>query len=152
MKLYIAYGSNLNLEQMKLRCPSSKLWGTGFIKDWELVYRGSKTGAYATIRRKMNSYVPVGIWKITQMDELALDRYEGYPSFYQKYVIDFLSNGHSNTGMVYIMRPDSMPGKPSEHYIDIIYKGYQELGLDFRFLYDSLIKNKQEANPKKEGN
>ena len=51
MKLYVAYGSNLNKEQMSHRCPDAKPVYTGYLENWELIYRGSKTGAYATIRR-----------------------------------------------------------------------------------------------------
>jgi len=32
-KLYIAYGSNLNLPQMAHRCPSAKVVGASEIKD-----------------------------------------------------------------------------------------------------------------------
>ena len=35
-QLYIAYGSNINLEQMAYRCPHSKVVGTSEIKDYEL--------------------------------------------------------------------------------------------------------------------
>ena len=30
-KIYIAYGSNLNLKQMKYRCPDSKVLGTAML-------------------------------------------------------------------------------------------------------------------------
>ena len=39
-KLYIAYGSNLNLEQMKFRCPTAKLVGKGTIENYELQFKG----------------------------------------------------------------------------------------------------------------
>lgn len=35
-QLYIAYGSNINLEQMAFRCPHSRVVGTSEIKDFEL--------------------------------------------------------------------------------------------------------------------
>lgn len=35
-RLYVAYGSNLNIRQMKYRCPGAKLYGTGVIEDYEL--------------------------------------------------------------------------------------------------------------------
>ena len=38
-QLYIAYGSNINLEQMAYRCPHSKVVGTSEIKDYELEFR-----------------------------------------------------------------------------------------------------------------
>ena len=37
-KLYIAYGSNLNLNQMKYRCPTAKLVGKGTIENYELQF------------------------------------------------------------------------------------------------------------------
>ena len=37
---YIAYGSNLNREQMAKRCPDAKVIGSGMLKDYELLFRG----------------------------------------------------------------------------------------------------------------
>lgn len=84
MKLYVAYGSNLDKKQMKYRCPLARPVQSGYLDNWQLIYRGSKTGAYASIRYKKGCRVPVGIWEITAHDEKFLDMYEGYPSFYQK--------------------------------------------------------------------
>ena len=38
-KLYVAYGSNLNLEQMARRCPTAKVVGIGVLKDYQLTFR-----------------------------------------------------------------------------------------------------------------
>ena len=83
-KLYIAYGSNLNVTQMSRRCPTAKVYGIGFLNNWELIYRGSKTGAYATIQRKKGTLVPIVVWEIEKADEKNLDIYEGFPTFYFK--------------------------------------------------------------------
>ena len=48
-KLYIAYGSNLNLGQMKYRCPTAKVAGTSEIKDYKLLFRGSKTLIFCVV-------------------------------------------------------------------------------------------------------
>ena len=48
-KLYIAYGSNLNLKQMKYRCPTAKLVGKGTIENYELQFKGMPHCSYATI-------------------------------------------------------------------------------------------------------
>ena len=40
MKLYVAYGSNLNKQQMRHRCPSAKPVYTGYLNNWELIYEG----------------------------------------------------------------------------------------------------------------
>ena len=48
MKYYVAYGSNLNREQMAHRCPEAKLVGTGMLSNYEMVFRGNKSNAVAT--------------------------------------------------------------------------------------------------------
>jgi len=48
-RLYIAYGSNLNLEQMKRRCPTAEVVGAVELKNWRLWFRRGNHGAVATI-------------------------------------------------------------------------------------------------------
>ena len=83
-RYYLAYGSNLSVEQMAFRCPDAVYVGYSFIKDYELLFKGSKTGSYLTIEKKEGSCVPVVIWRISEADEKNLDRYEGCPHFYYK--------------------------------------------------------------------
>ena len=51
-RYYIAYGSNLNIDQMRYRCPGAKVVGTSKIPDFQLLFKGSKSGAYLTIEPK----------------------------------------------------------------------------------------------------
>ena len=76
-KFYLAYGSNLNVKQMQFRCPDAKIVGTAEIPNYQLLFKGSKTGSYLTIEPKEGSRVPVVAWSVTAEDEAALDRYEG---------------------------------------------------------------------------
>ena len=48
-RYYIAYGSNLNVQQMRWRCPGARIIGTSEMKDYRLLFKGSKTGSYLTI-------------------------------------------------------------------------------------------------------
>ena len=50
--LYIAYGSNINLEQMAYRCPTAERISTGFVENYELEFR-----RVATIVPKQDSKV-----------------------------------------------------------------------------------------------
>lgn len=146
MKLYVAYGSNLDKEQMKYRCPLARPIQSGYLDNWQLIYRGSKTGAYASIRYKKGFRVPVGIWEITAHDERFLDMYEGYPSFYQKKnIYVHLKGGARIKAMVYIMRPDAAPGTPSGQYMRTILRGYADFHLDEDYLIESLIRNQEET-------
>lgn len=85
---YIAYGSNLNREQMAKRCPDAKVIGSGMLKDYELLFRGYTDAAVATVEPKEGENVPVLIWEISPRDEVNLDRYEGYPRLYGKQMLE----------------------------------------------------------------
>ena len=144
-KLYVAYGSNLDKEQMKYRCPGAHPLQSGYLKNWQLIYRGSRTGAYASIRYKKGYQVPVGIWEITTSNEKSLDFYEGYPVFYQKKNINvYLEDGSQLKAMVYIMRSNSVPGIPSTRYISTICRGYADFQLNEDYLIASLMFNQSE--------
>lgn len=141
-KLYIAYGSNLNMEQMALRCPTAKVYGKGNIKNWDLVFRGSKTGSYATIKKRKGASVPVGVWEITEADEERLDKYEGFPNFYHKeYIYVTMEDGSRKKALVYIMRADAKRGQPTQRYIDTCEQGYRDFGFDTEIFEDFVWMN-----------
>ncbi len=77
-RFYIAYGSNLNVRQMRMRCPGARIIGTSEIKDYRLLFKGSMTGFYLTIEPEAKASVPVAVWEVTADDERALDHYEGW--------------------------------------------------------------------------
>ena len=137
-RLYIAYGSNLNRPQMAFRCPTAKVAGTSELKGYELLFRGGRLGAVATVEPKEGSSVPVLLWKIREADEAALDRYEGYPGFYGKQMMEVDLNGKKVSAMVYVMTPGYEFGIPSERYADTILKGYEEAGFDPQILEDAI--------------
>lgn len=155
-KIYIAYGSNLNLLQMKYRCPTAKVIGTSEIKDYELLFRGRKQSAVATIEPCKGSNVPVLLWNIHAKDELSLDRYEGYPSFYDKENININLNGKPVSAMVYVMIEGHHLGIPSEFYRKTIEEGYKSAGFDTDILQNAIdrttekMTQEQENTPKQE--
>ena len=135
-KYYLAYGSNLNIAQMKYRCPTAKPVGTAIIKDYELLFKGSKTGAYLTIEPKDGAFVPVAVWEVTANDETKLDLYEGFPTFYYKkefdVAIDFFDRKGAvkKSAFVYIMHEERKIAMPSGYYIQVCKQGYQDFGFD----------------------
>ena len=54
-KYYIAYGSNLNLEQMARRCPTAKMIGSTTLKNYRLMFRGGSHTAVPRMRRRWTS-------------------------------------------------------------------------------------------------
>lgn len=144
-KLYIAYGSNLNLAQMAARCPSASVYAKGVLNNWELVYRGRKANSHATIIRKQGASVPVLVWDIQPADEYHLDIYEGYPHYYFKKDIMVTISGRKKKAMVYIMDEKYLPGIPSEQYIKTILHGYNDNNMDISVLKKSLEMNRTEC-------
>lgn len=143
--LYIAYGSNLNLTQMAYRCPTAEVIGTSEIKDYEMLFRGSRSSAVATVEPLIGARVPVLLWKIRPQDELALDRYEGYPNFYRKELFPVELSGRSVKAMVYIMNDGRPFGAPSDYYLNTILEGYHSAGFDTDFLEQAVEKSIQLA-------
>lgn len=141
MKLYIAYGSNLNMEQMKRRCPTAKLVGTGTLENCALDFRCMSSQAFATIHPQNGAYVPVAFWEIDQAAEGALDIYEGYPRFYYKQTLPLSqADGREREAMVYVMNDEAIPGTPSRHYVQTIYQGYIDAGLNIEE-FEKICKN-----------
>ena len=134
-RFYIAYGSNLSVEQMKRRTPDAKIIGTSVLEGWRLLFK-----SYATIEPKEGCRVPVLIWEISEADERNLDRYEGYPTFYYKrelpVMVTPLDGGAPMelTAMVYIMDEKHPFRMPSLYYYDVLHRGYRAFGFDLALL------------------
>jgi gamma-glutamylcyclotransferase (GGCT)/AIG2-like uncharacterized protein YtfP len=146
-RYYLAYGSNLNVRQMRFRCPTALVVGKGVINDYRLLFKGSKTGSYLTIEKAKGYEVPVAVWKVDEACEESLDRYEGYPSFYYKkeIEIDFKSikkglPRHSKA-FVYIMHEERELGIPSRGYVEVCLEGYRTFGFNPILIEEAIIKS-----------
>lgn len=145
-RFYIAYGSNLNLQQMKHRCPTAEVVGTAVLRNWKLWFRGGNGGAVATVERERGCEVPVLVWRIQPQDERALDRYEGWPHLYRKETLRLTVNGKRVYAMVYIMNEAGHPyGIPSAGYLNTIREGYESANFDTGVLYDAVNYSKEAA-------
>lgn len=142
---YVAYGSNMNLEQMAVRCPGARLVGTGLLRGYQLEFN-----RHATIvpTNDPGVAVPVAVWEITAQHEDRLDSYEGYPRYYRKLncTVD-LAEGEQIQGMVYQMCTfDYFP--PNEAYFAGIRDAYESLGLRSeikQFLQPALMRSYRRA-------
>lgn len=139
-RYYIAYGSNLSEAQMAYRCPTAKVVGTSMLNDWRLLFDGP-----ASIERKEGYNVPVLIWDIQPADEKSLDRYEGYPNYYRKEMLEIEINGETEEAMVYIMNTKS-ECPPTLHYYNILKDGYKAFGFDRKILEKALIESWEKKN------
>ena len=132
--LYIAYGSNINLQQMRYRCPTAKRIGTAMLTGYELTFCG-----VATIAPKEGAAVPVLAWELQLQDEKNLDRYEGYPNLYHKKIFEIEVDGEPYKAMAYVMNSVQIDPPPRSYFLGI-YKGYLANGMDTTYLTDALIR------------
>jgi gamma-glutamylcyclotransferase (GGCT)/AIG2-like uncharacterized protein YtfP len=151
-KVYGAYGSNMNVEQMRMRCPQARVIGTGILKNYRLTFRGYGRGV-ANVERKRGVCVPIVLWEITPECEQALDLYEGFPRLYVKRIVNVLtSEGRVVRAMMYVMaeRYEGCPAEPSGAYVSSICQGYFANGLSIAPLKEALQINKHERECQEE--
>ena len=128
--LYFAYGSNLHHLQMKRRCKDSSFLKTINLKGFRLTFRNM----YADIELKRNSIVVGALFEISKNDEKKLDVYEDYPIVYKKYYF-----GHyGKKVMTYIMVNKTSFTFPTDRYLNIIKKGYNDCNLNKKYLINGL--------------
>jgi len=129
-KYYIAYGSNLSVAGMAIRCPDARIVGQAVLKGWQLLFRGC-----ATVEPNPERNTPVLVWEISEKDEARLDIYESFPSYYRKENMEVevipMEGGEPRTltAMVYLMNKGRALGKPGPRYYKILEDGYRA----FRF-------------------
>lgn len=150
-RYYIAYGSNLNVRQMRMRCPNATILGTANLNGWELLFKGSMTGSYLTIEECAGGMVPVAVWEVTPTDEVAIDRYEGFPNFYYKKDVRLQYKGirtgrrRTVTAFAYIMHEDRQIGIPSDVYLRTCLEGYDTFNFDRDILTAAYEKCRKEV-------
>ncbi len=138
---YFAYGSNLNLKQMKSRCPDHKVIMIYALDNFRLVFR-----SVADVEKHHNSKVYGLIFLISAKDEKNLDTFEGVPNIYKKEYF-YAKIGNNDEKVLYYKMNKEGIGKPTNKYYNAIHEGYLQNDLDVSLLEEALkysIKNKKE--------
>lgn len=147
LKVYGAFGSNINVPQMAKRCPGASIIGKGKLKDYKLTFRGTNIGV-ANVEPKKGRTVPILLWGITNECEKALDIYEGYPRLYVKKEVDVVMDDEVIKAMIYVMTPryETSPAQPSRGYLDTIWQGYIQNKMPIVFLRRAVSENMDELS------
>lgn len=130
-KLYFAYGSNLHMEQMKGRCPESKPVTRVMLMDYKLTFRGNYRGTgVADVIPSKGDVVHGALYEISERDLRALDRYEGYPTLYDRHDVTVIDReGNLIESFLYRMNPQFVPAVPSDYYFKVIVEGFMNWDL-----------------------
>ena len=146
-RLYAAYGSNMNIGQMRVRCPTAKVVGNSKLNGYELLFRGVHGSAVATVEPKKGASVPLVIWEIQERDEAALDHYESVPIFYRKETVKVKIDNKNIDVMIYIMNDGHALNLPSRHYYKGLCEGYKAAGFSIESLEAVLARVKEGELP-----
>jgi len=135
MKLYFAYGANLNIDSMRHRCPGAVAIQPWYLEDHRLAFSG-----VATVQPAPGQRVPGALWAITDECERSLDRFEAYPSLYRKQQVEMAGQ----PVMFYVMNQVS-PAEPAVDYLMTIAEGYGDFGLDLQDLWLAVRTTQEES-------
>lgn len=119
----------MNHDQMRRRCPTAQYQGTLELRGWRLIF-----GSHANIEPYRGGRVPGALWSIGFEDFVALDVYEGWPSYYTRR----RWRQDDRHFFFYEMAPDRCIGTPSPNYVKGIEQGYLDCGLDPDRLHDQI--------------
>jgi len=118
---YFAYGSNMNIKQMSIRCPGAMPLGSAVLLDYALVER-----RYADIEKRDGAQVNGLLWEISDKNLRSLDCYEGYPSLYTRHNVNLNFKDDVVTAITYEMTEDA------KHDLEGVYysPGYRKICSD----------------------
>lgn len=136
--LYFAYGSNLDHEQMRSRCPDHQVVGLAALHDHRLVFplhSHTWEGGVASVQPAHGQTVWGMVYELSDADVVALDRYEGFRgpgdqhNVYDREVL-FVELTRPDDGSIprriraacYVARPAN-GGPPSRRYLDAVLTG-----------------------------
>lgn len=122
---YFAYGMNTNLTEMTRRCPGARSLGAAQALNHQFEFK-----MFATVVPTLGVHTDGVLWDITDACEQALDRLEGYPTFYNKKQILVKHNGSVIRAMTYLMYPEEQLSYPSDSYVQMLEEGYTAHGID----------------------
>jgi len=125
---YFAYGSNLDLAQMKIRCPSSELISKGSLSDYRLTfnrYSSGWGGGVADVIQGKGSEVWGLVFELSNSDLKRLDSYEGcyndQTSLYERWkAVINTPKGQISDVWVYTVVEKQKFVQPTLEYLQII--------------------------------
>ena len=130
---YFAYGMNTNRGQMAMRCPRATSLGRALLPEHNFRF-----SIHADIVPDPKVDTEGVLWEITAECEKSLDALEGFPTYYQKKIVHVLYEGNWVEAMTYYMTGDLPDEYPSEGYLNMLFEGYAEHGVNDDQIYDSL--------------
>ncbi len=121
--LYLAYGSNMNAEQMKVRCPAAQFVKTVTLNNLKFIINDK---GVATLIPAQNEVIEAVLWNLTSQCEAQLDVFEGVAS--GEYVKEKIVM-HDDTEALIYFSTSTTHGRPYPGYAERILSGAETFNL-----------------------
>ncbi len=133
MPLTFAYGSNMDAEQMRTRCPGARRIGRARLPKFRVALMPD---GFATLARDPASTAQGVLWELGFADLAALDRYEGVAQgAYTKSTLPVLrEKAGAIRALVYFGQPEASPGRAPADYMERIVAAARDNGLPSDYL------------------
>jgi cation transport regulator ChaC len=149
--IYAAYGSNMDPEQMLLRCPHSPMAGTGWLEGWRLTFSGGDIGwegALATVVEEPGSRVFVVFYDVSDEDEQRLDRWEGSELGIHRKIRLRVDTDDNQSVLAWLYVMDAYEGGlPSARYIGVMADAAEKAGAPAEYVHDLRTRNSRNVGP-----
>ncbi len=130
---YFAYGSNMNVDTMNLRCGENNFVGfkNSYLENYSFYFYGR---GYGNIKPNSGERVNGVLYKINQECFTKLDKSEGYPNMYQREIVTIKNPLKDFQAEVYIVLNDKTTAIPSDSYFDTVITGAKQYGLPLDYI------------------
>lgn len=124
---YFAYGSNMNLDKMKGRCPDATFIDKAILTEYRFMINNR---GVATVIKDTSFKVYGILWEISNEDQEILDNYEGihYDTYYKEFINVQNAKKEIIDALIYLAT-DVNIGSPRATYMEAIISS----ALDFGF-------------------
>ena len=151
MRLYAAYGSNLDPARMRAYCPHSPMIGTGWLEGWRLTFAGEDElgweGAVTTIVESAGDRVFVALYDVHAWDASQLDEVEGVNAgTYRKLHVRVATLDGDVTTWVYVFSGYE-GGMPTSWYLSEIANAAEKAGAPDDYVAELRSRPTRTVNP-----
>ncbi len=139
---YFSYGSNLDLAQMRARCPDAEPLGRAMLAGYRIAFAGSSRrwdgGAVATLLPARRQNVSGVLYRLSAESFDRLDRFEGHPDVYIRVRVSVVDErGQRRLAQAYCLPPLD-EAMPATKYLRKIVRAYEEHGFSLRPLLEAV--------------
>ena len=133
---YFAYGMNTDPGAMALRTGMPTPLGRGLVRD-----HAFRFAVHADVFPEPGTNTFGVLWELDDSQLASLDIREGYPTYYNRKIVDVESGGQVYKAWMYYMTPGHIISPPYDGYYKMLTSGYTAFSVPMAQIEDALAKS-----------